>query len=206
MSEGKVAGLDVSRETIERLEVLTVLLQKWNPAINLVAKSTLDHAWARHILDSAQLYRLAPARVGHWADLGSGGGFPGLVIAVIAAELDPPRRLTLVDSDQRKCTFLRQAARELGLTRVSVRAERIDSTEPLAADVLSARALAPLPDLCAFAVRHLAPSGLALFPKGANHAEEQTQAGRDWRYRLSVFPSDTDPAAVVLALEAIEHV
>lgn len=206
MTGTEVAGLDVSRETIERLRALTALLLKWNPAINLVARSTLPMAWDRHILDSAQLYRLAPARVAHWADLGSGGGFPGLVIAALAAELDPARRITLVDSDQRKCTFLRQAARELGLTNVHVRSERIDSTEPLGADVLSARALAPLSDLCAFALRHLAPSGLALFPKGANHAEEQAQAGRDWRFRLSVFPSDTDPAAVVLALEAIEHV
>ncbi|OYU20332.1 MAG: 16S rRNA (guanine(527)-N(7))-methyltransferase RsmG [Rhodobacteraceae bacterium PARR1] len=206
MTAPGIAGLDVSRETFDRLTALSALLQKWNPAINLVAKSTLRETWTRHIVDSAQLYRLAPPQVGHWADLGSGGGFPGLVIAILAAELDVQRHLTLVESDQRKATFLRQAARELGLTQTTVVSERVESILPLSADVLSARALAGLPKLCAFACLHLSPTGLGLFPKGAQHRDEVAQAKQDWRFDLSVFPSDTDPSAVVLAMKAIQHV
>lgn len=201
-----IAGVSVSRETFDRLTALTALLQKWNPVINLVSKSTLPEAWTRHIVDSAQLYRLAPPHVGHWADLGSGGGFPGLVITILSAELDPQRRMTLVESDQRKATFLRQAVRELGLTQTTVLSDRIESVPPLAADVLSARALSALPQLCDFARRHLGPTGLALFPKGAQHREEIAQAELGWRFDLSIFPSDTDPSAVVLAMKAIQHV
>ena len=206
MTEISLAGLNVSRETFNRLTLLQSMLEKWNPAINLVAKSTLPDAWTRHIVDSAQLMTLAPASVLHWADLGSGGGFPGLVVAALSAERDPQRRITLVESDQRKATFLRQAARELGLLKVTVLAERIETLSPLAADVLSARALAALPQLCHFALRHLSPTGLALFPKGAQHLDEVAQARHDWHFDLSTFPSDTDPAAVVLAMKAIQHV
>jgi 16S rRNA (guanine527-N7)-methyltransferase len=198
--------VNVSRETFDRLTVLTALLEKWNPAINLVAKSTLPAAWTRHVVDSAQLYRLAPPHISHWADLGSGGGFPGLVITILSAELDPLRRMTLVESDQRKATFLRQAVRELGLTQATVLSDRIESVPRLAADVLSARALSALPQLCDFAQRHLAPTGLALFPKGAQHREEIAQAEQGWCFDLSIFPSDTDPSAVVLAMKAIQHV
>ena len=101
------ATLDVSRETIERLKTYEALLRKWTQKINLVARSTLDDLWARHFVDSAQIYRLAPHPVGHWADLGSGGGFPGLVIAIMAMEHQSPARVTLVESDSRKCAFLR---------------------------------------------------------------------------------------------------
>ncbi|MEY4985037.1 MAG: hypothetical protein RIR62_3303 [Pseudomonadota bacterium] len=205
MTTDVLAGLSVSRETLGRLEALEALLRKWNPAINLVAKSTLDATWHRHILDSAQLYALAPPVVGQWADLGSGGGFPGLVIAAMSHELDPARRITLVESDRRKATFLREAARQLGLS-VDVRNERVEALAPLRADVLSARALAALPVLCGFAALHLAPDGIALFPKGANHSAEVAEAGRDWRFNVTVHPSDTDPAAVVLEMKAITHV
>lgn len=197
--------LDVSRETSDRLQGLAELLKKWNPAINLVSKTTLPQAWTRHILDSAQLYTLAPPQVPHWADLGSGGGFPGLVIAILSRELDPARVVTLVESDQRKATFLREAARQLGLS-VAVIADRIEAIAPLSASVLSARALAGLPDLCAFAARHLSPTGLALYPKGASFQEELDQARRDWAFDVTIHPSDTDPASVVLALKAVTHV
>lgn len=206
MTALQIAGVCVSRETLDRLTALTALLEKWNSAINLVAKSTLPEAWTRHIVDSAQLYRLAPPQIGHWADLGSGGGFPGLVIGILAYELDPRRRVTLVESDQRKATFLRQAVRELGLTEVTVSSERIEAIPPLAADVLSARALAALPQLCDFGQRHLSPTGIALFSKGAQHREEIAHARQEWRFDLSIFPSDTDPSAVVLAIKAIQHV
>ena len=206
MTQTSLAGLDVSRETFDRLSLLQALLEKWNPAINLVAKSTLPEAWTRHIVDSAQLYALAPQSVRRWVDLGSGGGFPGLVVAALSAQRDPERRVTLVESDQRKGTFLRQAARELGLTNVSVLSDRIEKLAPLNADVLSARALAALPALCGFAAQHMVADGLALFPKGAHYREEVAAARADWHFDLTTHPSETDPSAVVLAMKAIQHV
>lgn len=206
MNDASMLGrLAVSRETIGRLRALEALLNKWNPAINLVAKSTLPQAWQRHILDSAQLYAIAPRTVDHWVDLGSGGGFPGLVIAALSAELDPNRRVTLVEVDQRKATFLREAARQLSLD-TAVLSERVEKVAPLAADVLSARALAALPLLCDFATRHLSPDGLALFPKGASYQDELADAARVWRFDVTVHQSDTDPSAVVLEMKAISHV
>lgn len=197
--------LSVSRETNDRLEALETLLKKWNPAINLVSKKSLSDAWRRHIIDSAQLFALAPAHVDHWVDLGSGGGFPGLVIAVLAAEFDPARRITLVEADQRKCAFLREAARQLGV-KVDVRADRIESLAPLGADVLSARALAALQMLCGFCDRHLSPDGVALFPKGASYQDELADARHHWTFDVTVHPSDTEASAVVLEMKAIAHV
>ncbi|MBC2836043.1 16S rRNA (guanine(527)-N(7))-methyltransferase RsmG [Paragemmobacter straminiformis] len=198
-----LAGLDVSRETIEKLKSLESLLAKWNPAINLVARSTVDAAWSRHILDSAQLFQIAPFRV--WADLGSGGGFPGLVIAVLAEGRGSDARVVLVEADQRKATFLREAARGLGV-RVQVEAQRIESVDPLAADILSARALAPLSALCGFAARHLAPAGTAIFPKGQNWEAEVAEARKSWKFDLDVRPSLVEAGSVVLVMKAIVHV
>ncbi|NUB45350.1 16S rRNA (guanine(527)-N(7))-methyltransferase RsmG [Fertoebacter nigrum] len=199
-----LAALGVSRETIQRLEALVALMGKWNPAINLVSKSTLADAWSRHILDSAQIYRLAPPGPLHWADLGSGGGFPGLVVAVLGAELQPGSRFTLVDSDQRKATFLRQSCQTLGL-KAQVLAERIDAIAPLNADVLSARALAPLTLLCGFAQRHLSARGTALFMKGASHASELAEARGQWAFEVDIHPSVTEAGAVILQLKGLPH-
>lgn len=200
------AQLDnVSRETSERLATYAALLRKWNPAINLVSKSSLADLQTRHFADSAQLFALCPPEAQHWADLGSGGGFPGLVIAILAAEAMPELKVTLVESDVRKAAFLSTVARETGV-RASVVAERIESLPPLAADVLSARALAPLPQLLAFAERHLAPNGRALFPKGATHRAELAESLADWRFDLREHPSKTDAQAVILEIEGVSRV
>lgn len=203
MSVELIPGLDVSRETEARLRALEHLLAKWNPTINLVAKSTVASAWDRHILDSAQLFAVGPFDI--WADLGSGGGFPGLVIAALAAEKHPSAKIVLVEIDQRKATFLREAARQLGI-EVTVKVERIEELDPLGADVVSARALAPLTDLCAFAVRHLAKGGVAVFPKGAGWRDEVKAAKEGWSFDLNQVPSLTDPASVVLLVKEIKHV
>jgi 16S rRNA (guanine527-N7)-methyltransferase len=194
-----LAVLDVSRETEGRLDALVGHLVKWNAAINLVGRSTLSEVWTRHILDSAQLFELAPGGAEHWADLGSGAGFPGLVIALLATERAPALRVTLVEADQRKAEFLRSAARACGVP-VTVHARRIDALPPLGADVLSARALAPLTDLLGFAARHLLPGGTALFPKGAGHEAEIAAALERWRFSVQKHPSRTDRDSVVLRI------
>jgi len=198
-------GLDVSRETSERLEIYATLLRKWNPRINLVSKTTLPNLWTRHIADSAQLYDLAPHPVDHWADLGAGGGFPGLVIAIMAMETGSPRRVTLVESDARKGAFLNTVIRETG-ARASVIIDRIEETEALMADVLSARALADLPTLLGFAERHLAPGGTAIFPKGATWEKEVSAARKAWKFDCQVANSETEDGPVLLRITGAARV
>lgn len=200
----EIAGLNVSRETLERLETYERLLHKWNPAINLVSKNTLADAWTRHIADSAQIFSMAPSAK-TWADLGSGGGFPGMVVAILAAELNPDQETVLVESDQRKSVFLRTVARETGV-KARVLSERIEQVPALNADVLSARALASLTDLLGFADLHLAQEGVALFPKGENFQMEIDHALETWRFDVQKLQSATDSGAVVLKIKGLSRV
>ncbi|MRU15548.1 16S rRNA (guanine(527)-N(7))-methyltransferase RsmG [Roseovarius sp. A21] len=201
------AGLpfDVSRETSDKLEHFADLLLKWNPRINLVSRSTLDDLWARHILDSAQIYDLAPHPVTHWADLGSGGGFPGLVLAILGAESGSPKKVTLVESDVRKCAFLRTVIRETGVSAQVIN-DRIEDIPALGADVLSARALADLPKLLAFTERHLSADGTALFPKGATWEKELQDAQSQWNFEYRVAKSKTEDGPAILAITGVSRV
>lgn len=203
--EVRSLDIDVSRETYERLSEFVELLKKWNRAINLVSRATIESVWQRHIADSAQLFDVAPPNPGHWADLGSGGGLPGVVVGILAAEKAPQMRMTLVEADLRKATFLRQAVRALGI-KATVLSERVEKCPPLGADILSARALAPLDQLCGFAQRHLAEGGTAIFPKGANWRAELEVATKSWSFSAESIPSRTDPEAVILKLTSITHV
>lgn len=200
-----LAGRSVSRETFERLALYETLLRKWNPAINLVARSTLDSLWDRHFRDSIQVFDLAPAAARNWADLGSGGGFPGLVAAILAADERPSTHVTLVESDQRKATFLATVAREAGI-HVTVLSERIETVMPLGADVVTARALAPLDRLFGFAERHLAADGTAIFPKGTAWRDEVAQALESWRFSYQNNDSMTEPGATILTIGGISRV
>ena len=198
------AATGVSRETLERLQAYHDLLRKWTDRINLVAAGTVEDAWKRHFLDSAQLMRLSPEG-GKWLDAGSGAGFPGAVIAIMAAEERPDLRITLVESDQRKAAFLRAVSRETGVPFM-VLGERIEDVAPQAADVISARALAPLNALLDHAERHIAPKGVALFMKGAKADIEVGAALDRWRFRCEKIASVTDPEAVILKIGDIERV
>jgi len=198
-----LAGLDVSRETMARLATFAAVLEKWNPRINLVSRSSLDDLWARHIADSVQVFRcVVPG--GHWVDLGSGGGFPGLVIAILAAEEAPDLHVTLIESDQRKSAFLRTAARETGV-RCEVLSKRIEAVDPQQADILSARALADLDMLLGFADRHMKPDGIALFPKGVTWEKECAAARQRWKFEAQPITSVTDPDAVILRIEGVSR-
>lgn len=197
--------MDVSRETFDRLSHYVSLIQKWNQAINLVSKSTIPQIWQRHIADSLQLASYLDVSQSKWVDLGSGGGLPALVIAIVAKERFPDIQFELVEVDQRKSVFLRQVARELDL-RVKVQTTKIEDTPPLNADVLSARALAPLSVLCSYAQRHLKSDGFCLFPKGAQSDAEVTEARKLWSFSLEQATSKTEPQAKLLILRAIEHV
>lgn len=196
MSGPALTERPVSRETRARLETYADLLRKWSPRINLVSRATLSQLWERHFADSAQLFELAGVSRGRWVDLGSGGGFPGAVVAILAAEVAPELSVTLIESDGRKAAFLRSVSRETGVPFTTLD-QRIEEAPPQAADVLSARALAPLTVLLGHAQRHLAPDGIALFPKGARHETELAEARRDWRFAVEQLPSRTEPAAAI---------
>lgn len=195
----------VSRETRAKLERLVDLVRKWSPRINLVSRNDLDDLWSRHVVDSAQLLALAPHAAVHWVDMGSGGGFPGAVIAILASDRRPELRVTCVEADQRKAIFLRTVSRETG-TPFRVRDARLEALPRLQADVLSARALAPLDALLAHAERHLAPEGIALFPKGARHGDELSIARNRWRFDCETIRSSTNPDAVILKIGEIRRV
>lgn len=193
---------NVSRETFGRLRQFEALLIKWNPAINLVSRTTISELWQRHFVDSAQLAKFLPVGHGTWVDLGAGGGFPGVVIAIIAAEVEPAMVVTLVESDQRKATFLRQVCRETGIKTV-VLSDRIEKLAPLGSSVISARALAPLSVLCGYAARHGTAESLAVFQKGATYQDELLAAKSHWEFDHEVHASQSDPAGVTLAVRNI---
>ena len=199
-----LAGLDVSRETLDRLEAFSGLVQRWNPTVNLVSRQSLADLWGRHIIDSAQLFAFCPKTATHWVDLGSGGGFPGLVIAILAKDQRPDLRVTLVEADQRKATFLRQAAQALGLD-VNVRCARIELLPHLGADVVSARALAPLPDLIDLSSRHLRAGGIMIFPKGARYSDELDTARQTWALEVEARPSLSQTESAILIIRKHER-
>lgn len=201
---GILSSGSVSRETMQTLEAFEALVQRWNPAINLVSKASLPLLRSRHTLDSSQLFAHCPPKATRWFDLGSGGGFPGIVVAALAKELQPQLRISLVESDLRKATFLREAARVLSLP-ADVYSERIESLAPANADVLSARALAPLSMLLAYADQHLAKGGVALFPKGHQYESELSEARKSWAFDLSIARSQLDENAAILEIRNVRR-
>ena len=200
-----ISGVDVSRETLERLGAFEDLVRKWTKKINLIARNDVDHIWDRHIVDSAQVWSSAPDEWNHWVDIGSGGGFPAIILAAIAVEKKPDARFTLIESDQRKATFLRTAIRELNLNAI-VLDDRIELAPPQNADVISARALASLTILLGFAERHLAPTGIAVFQKGKIADDEIIEAKHTWAFDYNKVPSITNGDACVISIKGFSRV
>lgn len=193
----------VSRETTDRLSAYAALLSRWQRRINLVGPKTLPDLWRRHMLDSAQLFPLLPARASRLVDLGSGAGFPGLVLAALGDGRTPPLdRVHLVEADRRKAAFLREAARVMGLSdRVQVAAHRIEALAPIAADVVTARALAPL-DLLLDHVQRLCGAGTpCVFLKGRRLQDELTEANSAWYIDYRIAPSCTDSEGAILLID-----
>lgn len=194
---GVAAAFAVSRETLAALDALVEVLERWAPRVNLVSRTTLAAVWHRHVADSAQLWRLAPPGARRWADLGSGAGFPGLVVAAMALGSAPPLAMTLVEADARKCAFLGEAARAMGVA-VTIRRTRIEAWNEGGFDVVSARALAPLPALLPLVRARLRPGGVALLPKGREAAAELAALSTIDRSRLERLPSVTQSASLIL--------
>ncbi len=195
---------DVSRETLEALKLYEQLLKKWNPKINLVSKSTIEDCWERHFVDSAQVFEIAEAHEGLWLDIGSGGGFPGMVCAIISKFEGYGFDFSFIESDKRKCAFLNTVSRELDLN-VSVKAERIENLPMEGCDILSSRALASLNMLLNFSKMHLSPNGTALFLKGENYKLELEEAQETWHFNHEVIQSKTNAQAVILKIRDIKN-
>jgi 16S rRNA (guanine527-N7)-methyltransferase len=191
----------VSRETAARLDQFVALLLRWQKAVQLVAPSTIPKLWTRHIADSLQLLELAPdART--WVDLGTGGGFPGLVIAIALAGR-PGAIVHMVESDSRKAAFLREAVRITGAP-AEVHAERVESAaERLArnAQIVTARALAPLAQILELATPLLGAGAKGIFLKGQDVGAELTEAAKSWSIEAKTLPSRTDPRGRIVILE-----
>ncbi|MGI9491071.1 MAG: 16S rRNA (guanine(527)-N(7))-methyltransferase RsmG [Geminicoccaceae bacterium] len=191
--------VDVSRETMELFDLYLDLLKRWQKAINLVGPKTLLDPWRRHILDCAQLMAYLPSRHSTIVDLGSGAGLPGLILAMMGQS-----NVHLVESDQRKAQFLKESARALALD-ITVHVKRIEAMEPISPDVLTARALAPLPALLTLARPLLRRHTICLFLKGRHGKDELTEAKKSWMMMSQFFPSLSDSSASVLKLWEIER-
>jgi 16S rRNA (guanine(527)-N(7))-methyltransferase RsmG len=182
-----------------RLDRFAELLLRWNSRINLISRADEAELWPRHILDSAQLVNLLPRSPGTLVDLGSGAGFPGLVLAVMTRW-----DVHLVESDQRKAAFLREAARTAG-ARVVVHAIRAEKLTIAPAQVVAARALAPIASLLPLAAPLLGADGICLFPKGRSADAELTDAAARWHMRVERFPSHTESGATLLRISEIRR-
>jgi 16S rRNA (guanine527-N7)-methyltransferase len=196
--ESFAAKTGVSRETLARLNVYADLLADWNARHNLVAKSTLADLWYRHMWDSAQLAPLIPPGAKTLADLGSGAGFPGLVLAALKPDLD----VTLHEATTKKCAFLQGAADRMGV-RVTIRNARLENLPAQPFDVVTARALAPLPQLLHYAYPFTSANGVCLFLKGRNVGSELTEAHKYWNMDVSPVPSQTEPSAAIVIVRAL---
>ncbi len=229
------ACFDVSRETLARLDVYERLLRQWQKAVNLVAPGTLDDVWQRHFADSAQLLTLAPPEARTWVDLGSGAGFPGLVVAILWADrlpLAPPdspppcgeglgvggipeadgrgeprRRVVLIESNARKCAFLREVVRQtqiagrIGVDILSIRIETVATQASLPhTDVVSARALAPLERLLGLAAPLFTSATVGLFMKGKEAAAEIEAARKTWDFNVELASSQTEPDGQIVLI------
>ncbi|MGV6871472.1 16S rRNA (guanine(527)-N(7))-methyltransferase RsmG [Pseudochelatococcus sp. B33] len=191
----------VSRETCDRLAILVQELRRWQKVKNLVGPSTLNDVWTRHVADSLQLFDVAPdAR--RWLDLGSGAGFPGIVLGILLAERGHGR-IDLVESNGRKCAFLRHAIRATG-ARAVVHERRIEDVIPLLVtekiEVVTARALAPLADLLTMSKDLLRIGAIGVFPKGQDWEIELTQVPKSWRITLDTYPSKIESRSRILVV------
>jgi 16S rRNA (guanine527-N7)-methyltransferase len=192
---------NVSRETLARLKAYVGLLEDWNARHNLVSAASLADVWHRHVWDSAQLVHYVPDNARTLADLGSGAGFPGLVLAEL---LRGRVQVTLFEATAKKCRFLEAVRDRLGLDAV-VRKTRMEESPPERFDVITARACAPLDKLLAYAQPFTGPATVCLFPKGQNLGSELTQARKTWKIKALHHQSLTDPSAEVLEVREFSH-
>jgi 16S rRNA (guanine527-N7)-methyltransferase len=199
-------GKDVSRETLDKLAIYEALLRKWQKTINLVGDSTLNNIWQRHFLDSAQLLNFFPKKAIRFVDFGSGGGFPVLVYALLLADKKPQKAYEIhaIESDSRKTAFMREVVRSCQLD-VRVHTSRIEQIAAIRADVITARALAPLDTLLTYMRPFTTNDTTCLFLKGQTAEEEIAKLGRKRQMDITLYPSISDPSGHIVEIKNIRE-
>lgn len=193
--------MNVSRETVERLTMFEAAVLKWNKAINLVSAAHSNDVMDRHIRDSLQIADHVEFQQ-NWLDMGSGGGFPGLVMAIVAKDVSPGTQFSLVESDKRKCAFLLSVIGDLGLN-AKVHSQRVESYQSNAFDTISARALAPLSKLIELSKPFCHDATTCIFPKGRTHLAELAEAQKKWTFDYDLVQSTTDSSAALFKIRNI---
>ena len=192
-----VSQLNVSRETLDLFLLYAEILAKWQAKINLISGNTIDNVWSRHFLDSAQLYDLVPRGAKTVLDIGSGAGFPGMVLAVMGV-----KNVTLVEADSRKCLFLSEVLRQTG-THANIVNCRIEEFDGGCYDIITARALAPMDKLLTYINPHFGPSTKGIFLKGEQVDRELTKAKKQWKLEYKTVPSITNDSGSIIVVEKI---
>lgn len=197
--------INVSRETFEKLEKYVELVKKWQKSVNLISNTTINQIWERHICDSVQLIGFMDIDSNNFFDIGSGAGFPGLVLSIILSEKNPTAVVELVESDRKKCLFLNEVKRQLGLN-VKISNQRIEKLDDNKYDVITSRALASLDKLFDYVYRFCNERTKLIFPKGENFESEILEAKEKWCFDYKVEISKTNEKAVVLIVENLHKI
>lgn len=194
---------NVSRETFEKLKCYQSLLIEWQANFNLVSQSSLNEAWNRHFLDSAQLFKYIPETAQALVDFGSGAGFPGMVLAIMAKEKTPYLKVTLVESIKKKTLYLKEVAEKTSVD-VNIINERIENISFQKFDVITSRAMTSLTDLLGYAFPFCKKETVCIFPKGKKYAEELAEAHKNWLFKCSVEPSEQSEEGRILIIKNIQ--
>lgn len=203
--ENFIKKYNVSRETLSDFQTCVKLLTEWQAKFNLVSTNSLSEVWSRHIADSAQLYQYLEMEKGNVYDLGSGAGFPALVLAIMSRRQKPGLRFKLIESITKKTVYLNAVKQALGLDNVEVINARIEGLNLPPADYITARALTALPKLLTYALPLSSRSTKLIFPKGKNYEQELTEAKKDWNFKLNIQPNSESADGVVLLFENLRR-
>lgn len=196
---------DVSRETFDRLKLYQDLLMEWQTRFNLVSKNSLEDAWSRHFIDSVQLFRYIPSSAKTLLDFGSGAGFPGLVLAVVAKEKTPYLKIGLVESVLKKTLYLKEVATRLELS-VDIINDRIEKITFPKVDVITSRAMTSLDGLLGYAYRFCKTETVCIFPKGKKYAQELAEAHKNWKFKCRIEPSDISEEGKILIISNLHKI
>lgn len=197
---------NVSRETFERLKTYEASLREWQKKFNLVSNASLEDAWNRHFLDSVQLFKYIPVSAKNIVDFGSGAGFPGMVLAIIAAEKTPYLNFFLIESIAKKTLYLNEVKNLTGINNVKIINDRIENVKIPSVDVITSRAMCSLKELLSYAARFSSKNTLCIFPKGKKYKEEIAEAQKSWTFNYEVAPSEqSNEGAILLITEIKKH-
>lgn len=203
--ENFIEKYDVSRETFNKLKTYEQLLKEWQAKFNLVSNSTLESAWERHFLDSAQLFKFIPQEAKVMLDFGSGAGFPGMVLAIMANEKTPYLKVSLIESTTKKTLYLNEVKNQTA-TNVEIINDRIEKIKPRRADVITSRALASLTELFNYTYKFCSQKTVCIFPKGKKFQEEIDEAKKHWQFECQICDSEQSDEGKILIITNLSKI